>query len=124
MATYPYFVQRSVVIAAGGGTGNAQIPVPTLQKVTLNSFMWTSTGAWGFYSITNSNGRQYTDASQAIPIPSTRFQQGASPNIGLLTFPYAFVIEGNDILYFNIIDTSGVANTVSLTFFGQIETGA
>jgi hypothetical protein len=123
MASYPYVVQRAVVIAAAGGVGSCQIPVPTQQSIIIKQMIWTSTGIWGLFEISNSNGRKYTDCSQAVSIPSTSFQNGGSPNIGVLVWPYEIDLVGNDILNFSFLNTSGGANTIQLTFFGQITTG-
>lgn len=122
MASYPYVVQRNVTIAAAGGVGAVQIAVPTQQSIIFDMVVWVATSAWGFYEISNSNGRKYTDATQAAPIPSTSFQNGGSPNIGVLKWPYSISLVGNDVLNFMIVNGVGAGNTIQLSFFGQITT--
>jgi hypothetical protein len=123
MASIPYFVRLQGVIAAGGGTASPSYPVATLQTLHLNTLQFTSTGTFGIYSIRNTNGRIYTNASQATPILSAWLQQGASPNIGLLNFPYELVISGSDAIFIDLIDTSGVANTINLLLVGSLDLG-
>lgn len=122
MASYPYIVQRNVTIAAAGGTGAFQVSVPTQQHIIFDLIIWVATSAWGIYEISNSNGRKYTDATQTAPIPSTSFQNGGSPNIGVLKLPYSLDLVGNDVLNFMIINGVGAANTIQVSLFGQITT--
>lgn len=123
MASIPYFLRLQGVIAVAGGVSTVSYQVPALQTLHINKLIYTSTGLWGFYSIRNTNGRQYTNASQAIPLLSQFFQQGASPNIGVLEFPYELVIIGSDGIFFDIIDMSAAANTVQLMFAGSLDLG-
>lgn len=123
MATIPFWLQRNVTIAAAGGLSTLSYSVPTNQKLTLNGMLWAATSAWGFYSIRNANGRIFTNASQATPLPSTSFQNGGSPNIGQMNWPYAMEIVGSDTIYFDIINGAGAANTIQLTFFGSLDMG-
>lgn len=123
MASIPFFLELDTVIAAGGGTGVAQYAVSSLQKLTINGMTWEATGAWGFYTITNTNGRIFTNASQANPYRSPAFQQGGSPNIGLLHWPYPLEIIGSDAIIFGIIDLSAAPNTVRLHLFGSLDLG-
>lgn len=123
MASYPYFLQLQTTIAAAGGLATLSYNVPVRQTLTLNGLLFISTSAWGFYNIRNANGRQFTNASQAAPIPSGVIQNGASPNIGLRDWPYQLVIVGGDTVYFDIINGAGAANTIQLSFFGSIDVG-
>lgn len=124
MASYPYFLQLDVTIAAAGGLATLAYNVPVRQTLTLNGLVWAATSAWGFYNIRNANGRQFTNGGQATPVPSTSFQNGGSPNIGLLNWPYKLDIVGGDTIYFDIINGAGAANTIQLTFFGSIDVGS
>lgn len=123
MAVIPFWLRLTGVIAAGGGTANPNYAVPMLQTLTLKGVTWTSTGIWGFYSIHNSNGRIYTNASQATSLLNTHFQQGGSPNIGWMEFPEDLVVKGGDIIYFDLIDLSGAANTINLILPGSLDLG-
>lgn len=123
MASIPYFLRLQVVIAAAGGTGTATYLVPALQTLHLNTLEWESTGVFGIYNIRNTNGRIYTNASQATPLSNVFFQQGSSPNIGLLNFPYVLDIAGSDGIFFDIINTSAGANTIDLLLVGSLELG-
>ena len=123
MASVPFFLRGQVVIAAGLGTGTFSYPVAALQTLHLNTLQYTSTGLFGLYGVRNTNGRLYTNASQATPILSAWLAQGASPNIGLLNFPFELVIVGSDAIIIDIIDTSGAANTINLLLAGSIDLG-
>lgn len=123
MASIPFWLRFQAVIAAGGGLATVSYAVPPLQELTLNELFWTSTGAFGIYSIHNSNGRIYTNASQATPLLSTHLQQGGSPNIGAKDLPYPLVVVGADIFYMDLIDTSGAANTINLMLVGSLNLG-
>lgn len=123
MASIPFFLRLQGVIAAGGGTASPNYQVAMLQTLHLNDIVWTSTGIWGFYSIRNTNGRQYTNASQAVPLSSAFFQNGGSPNIGIIHLPYELTVMGGDGIFFDIIDTSGAGNTVNLMLVGSLDLG-
>ncbi len=123
MATIPYFVELNVTIAAAGGLASPNYPVSERQTLTIKKIVWAASSAWGFYGIRNSGSRQFSNASQAAPLPSTAFQNGGSPNIGLMEFPEPLVVVGSDILYFDIINGAGAANTIQLTLFGSLDLG-
>lgn len=123
MASIPYFLKLQVVIAAGGGVGTASYYVPNLQTLHLRTLQYQSTGAFSIYNIRNTNGRLYTNASQASGILSTWLQNAASPNIGLLALPEEILIAGSDGISIDVIDTSGAANTVNLLLTGMLDLG-
>lgn len=123
MASNSFWLQLQTTIAAVGGLSTVSYAVSERQTLTINGLTWVATSAWGFYSIRNSNGLIFTNASQANPLPGTAFQNNASPNISPLMFPYPMVIVGSDIIYFDIINGAGAANTIQLTLHGSLDRG-
>ncbi len=123
MASIPFWLRFTGVIAAGGGTATVSYAVPMLQTLTIDGLTWTSTGLFGIYSMHNSNGRIYTNASQAAPLLNTHLQQGGSPNIGWMKFPTPLEIKGGDIFYIDLLDMSAAANTINLILPGTLDLG-
>lgn len=119
----PFFLELNTGAIVGSGRVTVAYNVPTNQELTINGLVWTSTGAWGFSSMRNANGQQYTNASQATPFQGVAFQQGGVATFGMREFPVPLVVRGSDTVYFEVQDTSGAANAVLLSFFGSLNTG-
>ena len=108
---------------AGNAQGTAQYTVPVGEQLTLKDMVFSSTGAFSITNIRDASGKSYTNASPTTPIPSTIFPSGGNNNNSIKGFDPELVIEGGNILYIDVVDSSGSANTINIVFSGQKKTG-
>lgn len=120
MAEIPYLELAQVVLAANG-TGTFSQPIPNTQKLSLKEWVYSSTGAFQVTGIRDSSGRNYTNASPSIPIPSALLPSAANNFNAIHWFEPELVIPGNIILYIDFKDTSGAGNTINLLLRGKLE---
>jgi hypothetical protein len=81
--------------------------------------VFNATGAFAITDIRDSSGNHYTNASVAVPLPSTVLASGANNNNALKDFFKNIFIDGGSIFYVDVKDTSGAGNTVNLAFMGR-----
>lgn len=122
MATFPYLVILSSVLAASGA-GTVSYTVPANEELELNQLFVASTGAFSITDIRDSSGQHYTNASQAVGIPSTLLSAAANNYNVFKEFLSPILIEGAKILYIDVLDTSAAPNTVRLLLSGKRSTG-
>ncbi len=115
MGDAPYFMTDTQVLGAAG-TGTWGFDVPVNEAYDLYDIRFTATGAFDVRDIRDSSGVHYTNASSTDPVPSTQFQNGASPNLGFASFPTPLHLAGGTSLRIDLFDTSGAGNTIRITF--------
>lgn len=113
----PFYLYMQQV-AAANGTITMSYQVPTNQTLKLKEWRWSSTGIFSVYGIRDGAGRFYTNASAALPIPSTLLQLGSSSNIGLASIPLELTLGGGYIIFVDLKDTSAAPNTINLLWTG------
>lgn len=101
-------------VLTANGTGSPSYTVPSNETLTIREVRKTSTGTFQITGIRDSGSRFYTNASAAVPLPSEYFQDVKSPNIGNTELNPPIEIAGGATFYFDIKDTSGAGNTVSI----------
>lgn len=119
MAEIPYLELASVVLTANG-TGTFSQPIPNTQQLSIAEWAYSSTGAFQITGIRTSDGRNYTNASPSVPIPSALLPSGANNFNAIHNFIPELVIPGNVILYIDFKDTSAAPNTVNLLLRGHL----
>ncbi len=118
MADRSYMLILQLVLAANG-TGTLQFPMPQGEFLELDQMVFSSTGAFAITDIRDSSGNHFTNASVAVALPSTVLASGANNNNALKDFFKNIFIDGGNILYVDVKDTSGAGNTVNLAFMGR-----
>lgn len=113
MAEYLDIVQLSAVLGIGG-TASPSYTVPSNERLIIRECRILSTGTFNITAIRDSGSRFYSNVSVAVPLPSTYFQHVDSPNIGNTDITPPIEVEGGATITFDIIDTSGAANTVKI----------
>lgn len=119
MAEIPYLELASVVLTANG-TGTFSQPVPNTQTLSIREWVFTSLGLFQITGIRTSDGRNYTNASPSVPIPSAVLPSGANNFNAIHSFIPELVIPGNVILYIDFKDISAAPNTVNLLLAGHL----
>jgi hypothetical protein len=119
MGFVPYW-QLGQVILAAGGFGTFTQPVPPGQELDLYELAFNATGVFQITRIQTSDGRNYTNASSSLGIPSVLLQNTANQfnHIGLFDPPLQ--VLGNTILYLDFKDTSAAPNTVNFVLRGRL----
>lgn len=119
MAEIPYLELASVVLTANG-TGTFSQPIPNTQQLSIREWVYSSTGTFQVTGIRTSDGRNYTNASPSVPIPSSVLPGAANNFNSIHAFIPELVIPGNVILYIDFKDTSAAPNTVNLLLAGHL----
>lgn len=119
MAEIPYLELASVTLTANG-VGTFSQPVPNTQQLSLREWVFSSTGVFQITGIRTSDGRNYTNASPSVPIPSAVLPSGANNFNAIHQFIPELVVPGNVILYIDFKDTSGAGNVVNLLLSGHL----
>lgn len=119
MAEIPYLELASVVLTANG-TGTFSQPVPNTQTLSIREWVFTSLGLFQITGIRTSDGRNYTNASPSVPIPSAVLPSGSNNFNAIHSFIPELVIPGNVILYIDFKDISAAPNTVNLLLAGHL----
>lgn len=119
MTEIPYLELASVVLTANG-TGTFSQPVPNTQTLSIREWVFTSLGLFQITGIRTSDGRNYTNASPSVPIPSAVLPSGANNFNAIHSFIPELVIPGNVILYIDFKDISAAPNTVNLLLAGHL----
>jgi hypothetical protein len=117
MATIPYLLQMQVVLA-GNGAGSLSFTVPNNEKLTLEDWIFSSTGVFSITGIRITGGNNISNAGANLAIPSSHLQLTGTNNNGIKKFPIPLVLEGGSTLYIDLVDTSGAGNTVKTTITG------
>lgn len=119
MIEIPYLELASVVLTANG-TGTFSQPIPNTQQLSIREWVFSATGAFQLTGIRTSDGRNYTNASPSVPIPSALLPSAANNFNALHNFIPELIIPGNIILYIDFKDTSAAPNTVNLLLAGHL----
>ncbi len=122
MATRPYLLLLQSIMA-GNGTGTVSYPVPSGEYLTVEQLVFQSTGAFWITDIRDSEGNHYTNASQAVGIPSAVLASSANNNNAVEVLAEPLAIQGGGILYIDLLEKSGSGNTVTLLLSGHRGTG-
>lgn len=123
MALIPFTLILQAVLT-NGGTATVSYPVPPGETLLIKDMVFASTGAFNIYGIRDSSGRNYTNASLSVEIPSTVLASGANNNNHIPPFDIPLIVEGSTTIYFDLEDTSGAGNTVDLVFTCHRNTNA
>lgn len=109
----PYLLQLNVVLAASG-TGTLQYTVPPNEKLEISELLFASTGAFSLTDIRVSGGHVMTNAGANNPILSTQLRLTNNNNNTLLELMLPIVLEGGQVLYVDVLDTTAAPNTVRM----------
>lgn len=115
MAELHEIVQLIATVGALG-TASPSYTVPSNERLIIRECRVLSTGAFSINDIRDSGQRHYTNASAALPLPSTYFQHVDSPNLGNTELTPPIEIEGGATFTVDVVDTSGAGNTIRLMF--------
>lgn len=114
MATNVPFLLILKTALLANSTATVSYAVPPAEDLYLEDMRVASTGAFSITNIRNSNGRPYTNASSATTIPSTLLAFGNTNTQGFTEFSVPLLIAGSETILFDLIDTSGAGNSVSI----------
>lgn len=114
----PYPLLAKITLAASS-IGSFNYIVPTNQKLYLNEIYFQATGAFTLVGITDGNGQNYGNLTQAAGIPSTILQNTTNANIGWKDLVPDLEIEGGNQIVITLLDTSAAPNVVNLLFNGS-----
>ncbi len=118
MATIPYLLQMQVTLA-GSGSGTLSFTVPNNEKLSLEEWIFSSTGIFSITGIRVTGGNNISNAGANLAIPSTHLQLVSTNNNGIKKLPIPLLLDGGSTLYIDVLDTSAAGNTVKCTFNGQ-----
>lgn len=113
MPSYPFLLVLETALNANG-VGTVSYQVSPMETLTLTGLVFASTGTFNITSIRDSGGRQYTNATATVEIPSSVIPSGANANNAIWEFPTPMVIEKGNSLIIELEDSSGSGNTVTL----------
>jgi hypothetical protein len=111
--TVPFWVKLEATLTANG-TGTLSYNIDPSEEWEFLDWLWTSTGTFEITGIRASNGINFSNVLSTNTIPSTLLPKGADDNHALRGFPVPMRIKENNILYIDIVDTSGSGNTVEV----------
>lgn len=121
---YPFWIPLSVVLTANQ-TSDMTFLVPAQQRIRIQYWYWTSTGAFSLLDVRTGTNIRYTSANASAPILSTHLPSPASSNLSNQLWEHLeLVIEPNQLLAFTVLDTSGVGNTIRLSLLTLLENPA
>lgn len=107
----PYLLAISATLNANG-TGTLQYTVPPNEKLMVDELYFVSTGAFSITDIRVSGGHVITNAGANNPIPSTMLGLSSNENNTLQKLKLPITLNGGQVLYIDLLDTSGAGNTV------------
>jgi len=110
---FPFFVVLEVDLS-GNGTGSVSYSVTTQEELEIVELYQQSTGTFNVTDIRGSDGQHYSNASSVVPIPGAFFADvgdGYNPKPEL---PIPIRLSGGGVIYIDLLDTSGVANKVTI----------
>jgi len=113
MADFPFLVVLQVALT-GNGTGSVSYSVTTQEALEIVELYQKSTGTFNVTDIRTSDGQHYTNASSVVPIPSDFFADVEDGYNAKPALPIPIVLSGGGVVYIDLLDTSGVANTVTI----------
>lgn len=113
MANIPFLVVLQEA-AAANSTATLSYQVATNEEFTVKEWRQVSTGAFSIRRIYDSRGFNYSNANTSEPLVQFFISDAADQNNGLKNPPMDLVIPGGSTIYFDVIDTSGAPNTITL----------
>lgn len=113
MANIPFLIVMQEALAANA-TGTLSYQVATNEEFTIKEWRQVSTGSFNIRRIYDSRGFNYSNATANEAISQAFMADAADQNNGLKTPPLDLVITGGSTIYFDVIDTSGAPNTVTI----------
>jgi hypothetical protein len=120
MAVKPYIIPIKVVLTANA-PGVLSYTVNPGETVTVQHWLWSSTGAFSIFGLSISNTEFITNANQSTPILSTFLQQIATANLNHRDFDVPWVVPQTQQIVISVLDTSGAGNTVNVLLWGSRE---
>ncbi len=115
MAEHSYFlVLKGTAAANAKATLSYQVPATVVLE--LDDIVISGTGAFDIVDIRDSRGVHYTNASESVGIPNTVFKNAGQAYTGIERWRTPILIEGGGTLYVDVLDKSGVSNTVNVVF--------
>lgn len=108
----PFELYLSATLNANG-SGTMTYQVPQGQQLELDEFTFIATGAFKLTGLRDANGINYTNASPSNGIPSTMLANGLNQFNVIKDFKPNLIISGGNVLYIDVLDTSGAGNTVN-----------
>lgn len=123
MALIPYSLVLEATLTSGG-TATVSYPVPVGESLELTDMIFVSTGIFNITGIRDSSGRNYTNASLSVEIPSSVLKSGANAFNAHNPFSIPLVIEGGTVFYIDLEDSSAAGNTVTIVCEGKRNTQA
>lgn len=120
MANAQIFVTNRVILAAAG-RGTITLQAGEGDTFHFRYFTFSSTGAFSLMRVRSSSGREYVSDQNGNGIPSTHFNR-AEFNIAEFSKLYPPIdLAPAEILYIEVLDTSGAGNTIVVTLSGERE---
>lgn len=110
------FILAGNVTVAGNASGRITLPVSANEEMEIEAMFQKSTGAFDITGLTDSQGRQFSNASSGNPVDSDFIQDVATSNRGWYKFMVPVQLPGATSLYIDVKDTSGSSNTIELAF--------
>lgn len=116
--TIPFLVRLQVVLTALS-VGQVSYPVNANEQVEITDMWQKSTGAFDITGISDSTGKNYSNASSGGGLDSDFIQDVATSNRAMHELPVSLLLPGSVTLTINVVDTSNAGNTVEIMLSGK-----
>lgn len=110
---FPFLVVLEVDLTING-TGSVSYSVTTQEELEIMEVFVQSTGVFDVTDIRTSDGQHYTNASSVTPIPGAFFPDVDNDYNAKPALPVPIHLSGGGVVYFDLLDTSGALNTVTM----------
>ena len=116
----PYLLTDSVALSANG-SGELTFRVGANEHFEGHKIAFVKTSTFSITTIKNDSGLPFTNADTDDPITSTLLPTTITDQNNPIEFDAVLVIEKNDALTIQVLDTSGSSNTLRAVIYGTIE---
>jgi len=113
MSDFPFLHVLETSLGANG-TGTISLIVPNSEKLIVHGLRFVSTAGFNVTDIRTTDGKHYTNASNAVEIPSSMLGNAANGNNTILEFKTPLIVQGGLSLTIDLEDSSGSANSVTM----------
>lgn len=98
--------------------GSGQYQNSENQQFEIHQILQESDGTFDIINISNNAAKQFSPASNSNPLSGNVFPDMDNDTDSLRNLPIPLTLEGQEILKFTLLDTSGVANVVNIALVG------